>query len=161
PLIWILPLLLTAVFGVASVVAEAFSPGLLLLVLVYTALPLACVYSLGQRTKVPHLLDFAAIVLLWFPLEFAAGQALVPRPAQGFLHSVAYGIAILLALVMFLGYRQIPGMKYRFPVSLRDLRLPLIAFALTAPVLAVLGIAIGFIPPLHFPTQSGGRMAAA
>jgi membrane protease YdiL (CAAX protease family) len=52
-------------------------------------------------------------------------------------------------------------MKYNLPRNRRDLRLPLAAFALTAPVLAVVGIAIGFIPMPHAPTASAGRMASA
>lgn len=110
---------------------------------------------------VPHPLDFLTILLIWLPLEFAAGGSLVPRAAQGFLHSVAYGIAILLGLVLFLGFRSFPGLKYNLPREPRDFWLPLAGFAVVAPVLIVLGVAIGFIPPPHLPVQSGGRMAGA
>jgi len=160
-LIWAVPFLLTAVFGAASLLAGAFSLALASLVLLYTAAPVVCVFRLGQSAKVPHAPDFLAILLLWLPLEFAAGQSLVPRPAQGFLHSVAYGIAILLGLVLFLGFRQFPGMKYRLPREKRDLWLPLAAFTVTAPVLIGLGMAIGFIPPPHLPVQTAGRMGGA
>jgi uncharacterized protein len=44
---------------------------------------------------------------------------------------------------------------------LRDGGLPLLAFAAVAPVLVVLGIAIGFIPPPHLPAKGAGAMAAA
>jgi uncharacterized protein len=98
---------------------------------------------------------------LWLPLEFAAGAHLVPRPAQGFLHSIAYGVAILLGLVLFLGYRALPGMKYNIPRDRRDWLLPLIGFAAVAPILIVVGVAIGFIPPPHWATTPGGKMAAA
>jgi uncharacterized protein len=160
-LVWTVPCLLTAVFAAASLLAGAFSVALASLVLLYTAAPVVCVFRLGQAGKTPHGLDFLAILLLWLPLEFAAGQSLVARPAEGFLHSVAYGIAILLGLILFLGYRQFPGMKYRLPAGRRDLWLPLAAFAVTAPVLIGLGMAIGFIPPPHLPVQPAGRMAGA
>jgi uncharacterized protein len=52
-------------------------------------------------------------------------------------------------------------MKYNPPRTARDWRLPLIGFAAVAPVLAIVGIAIGFIPPPHLPTRSIGSMAAA
>jgi membrane protease YdiL (CAAX protease family) len=52
-------------------------------------------------------------------------------------------------------------MKYNPPHKARDFWLPLAGFALVAPVLAVVGIALGFIPPPHLPVQSAGRMAAA
>ena len=80
------------------------------MVLGYALAPVACAYVAGRgRPKTPGALDFLAILLLWLPLEFAAGGSLVPRPAQGFLHSVAYGIAILLGLMIFLGFRSFPG----------------------------------------------------
>jgi len=159
--IFAVPILLTAVFAAASILAGAFSLMLASLVLLYTAAPVACVFPLTRPAKTPHALDFLAILLLWLPLEFAAGQSLVPRPAQGFLHSVAYGVAILLGLLLFLGFRQFPGMKYRLPQDKRDFWLPLAAFAVTAPVLVALGVAIGFIPPPHLPVQPAGRMAGA
>ncbi|HEV3196682.1 MAG TPA: type II CAAX endopeptidase family protein [Bryobacteraceae bacterium] len=115
----------------------------------------------GQVGDLPYPLDFLTILLIWLPLEFAAGARLVPRPAQGFLHSVAYGIAILLGLVLFLGYRRLPGLKYNLPRAPRDFLLPLIGFTIVAPVLIVVGLAIGFIPPPHLPVQSSGRMAGA
>jgi len=160
--VWVFPPLFAAIFGAASVLVSAFSPALTLMVLVYSAAPVLCAAVEGPGpAKSPAALDFLAVLLLWLPLEFGAGQHLVPRPAQGFLHSVAYGIAILLGLVLFLGFRSIPGMKYNFPRQPRDFWLPFAAFAITAPVLAVLGIAIGFIPPPHLPVQSAGRMTAA
>jgi membrane protease YdiL (CAAX protease family) len=122
------------------------------MVLAYTAAPVVCI-ALNQQ--------FLAILLLWLPLEFAAGARFVPRPAQGFLHSAAYGIAILLGLVLFLAYRPTPGLKYNLPKKRRDFWLPFAAFAISAPVLAIIGVAIGFIPPPHLPTATAGRMASA
>jgi membrane protease YdiL (CAAX protease family) len=160
--IWAVPFLLTCVFAAAATLAGAFSFELVGMVLAYTLAPVACAYVQGAGSpKTPGTLDFAAIVLLWLPLEFAAGGHMVPRPAQGFLHSVAYGIAILLGLVLFIGFRSFPGLKYKVPQERRDWVLPLIGFAAVAPVLVVVGIAIGFIPMPHLPAQSSGKMAAA
>jgi uncharacterized protein len=151
--VWAFPFLLTGVFAVAAWVAGALSLPLIAMVLAYTLAPVACVVLAGA--------DFLAILLLWLPLEFAAGAHLVPRPAQGFLHSVGYGVAILLGLVLFLGYRALPGMKYNVPRDRRDWVLPLVGFAMVAPILIVVGVAIGFIPPPHWSTTPGGKMAAA
>ena len=160
--VWILPILLTAIFSVASLLAGAFSIPLTLLLLAYTALPVACAYMQGPGfIPRPTALDFLAIALLWLPIEFGAGQTLIPRPVQGFLHSVAYGIAILLGLTLFLGFRTFPGMKYNLPRRATDFRLPLVGFVLLAPVLAVVGIAIGLIPWPHLPVKTTGQMAAA
>jgi membrane protease YdiL (CAAX protease family) len=163
-LIWTFPFFLTAIFSGAAALAGAWSASLAMLVLAYTAAPVACAALAGAgqgKTPIPQNLDFVTILLIWLPLEFAAGGSLVPRPAQGFLHSVAYGVAILLGLVLFLGYRRLPGLKYNLPRERRDLWLPLAGFALVAPVLIGLGMAIGFIPAPHWPVQPGGRMAGA
>ena len=126
----------------------------MLLVLIYALLPVACMAGQGAGAgKQPTLLDFAAILLLWLPIEFGAGAGLVPIQARGYLHSMAYGIAILLGLVLFRCYRALPGLKLQAPRSAADVRLPLAAFALLAPVLAVVGIAIGFISWPHHPGE--------
>ena len=161
--IWLAPPLLAAVFFAASAMTGAINAELVWIVLAYTAAPVACAWfaGVGPASR-PVALDFAAIALLWFPLEFPAGAGrLVAKHAQGFLHSVAYGIAILLGLAIFLCFRQVAGMKYRLPESARDWRNMLIGFAVAAPVLAAVGIPIGFIPMPHLSTASAGKMAAA
>ena len=150
--VWVVPLVPAAIFAGGAWLAGGFSWALVLMVLAYAAAPVLCMV-VNQ--------PFLAILLLWLPLEFAAGARLVPRPAQGFLHSVAYGIAILLGLVLFLAYRPTPGLKYNLPKQGRDFWLPVAAFGIAAPVLAVVGVAIGFIPPPHLPTAGAGRMASA
>jgi membrane protease YdiL (CAAX protease family) len=74
---------------------------------------------------------------------------------------VAYAIAILMGLFLFLGYRSSPDMKFNLPRARQDWWLPWLGFVVVAPVLIVLGVSIGFIPPLHLPVQAPGRMAAA
>ena len=160
--LWTLPPLLAAVFGLASILAGAWSWQLELMVLAYTAAPVVCATVAGPGPAIgPSLWDFAAILLLWLPVELAAGASLVPRPAQGFLHSVVYAIAILLGLVVFRCFRALPEMKYNLPRSGRDLGLSLIGFVVCAPVLVAVGIAIGFIPWPHLPVRSAASMAEA
>src|SRR3954452_23392277 len=161
--VWAVPFSLATVFGAASAVAGAFRVELTATVLAYALAPVVCVWLAGAgEPKTPGALDFLAIALLWFPLEFAGGVAGdIPRPVQVFLHSVAYGVAILLGMVLFLGFRSFPGLKYRAPSAQRDWVLPLIGFAAVAAVLIVVVISIGFIPMPHLPTAPAGRMAAA
>src|SRR5580700_633626 len=154
-LLWAAPLLLTALFVAASAVVSALSVAQTLVVLAYTCAPVLCRYMLDRRA------DFLTVLLLWLPIEFAGGFAFVPRASYGFLHTVIYGIAILLGLTLFLVFRPIGGMKFNLPCGWRDIWLPLAAFAVTAPVLVAVGIAIGFIPPPHLPVQPAGKMAAA
>jgi len=152
--VWVVPFLLTAYFAAASAVVGGISWELLLIVLAYTCAPVACAWFGAS--------DFLTIAFLWLPLEFPAGAAkLIAKHAQGFLHSVAYGIAILLGIVVFACYRGIDGMKINWPREWGDLRRAILGFALTAPVLAVVGIAIGFIPMPHWPSATAGKMVAA
>ena len=73
--VWALPLVLTAIFSAAALRAGAFSPGLALMVLGYTAAPVGCAYAQGSGPiQQPGALDFLTIALLWLPLEFGAGQ---------------------------------------------------------------------------------------
>src|SRR5215471_7640443 len=143
--VWLLPPLLTGYFFLASFWAGSVHWALVAIVLAYTTAPVACAWWGAS--------DFLIVALLWLPLEFPAPVArLIAKHEQGFLHSVAYGVAILLGVVLFACFRRAAGMKYNFPRGWSDLRLPLMAFALTAPVLAIVGIAIGFIPMPHTPT---------
>jgi membrane protease YdiL (CAAX protease family) len=141
----------TLLFCTLAVAADAFSVPLALLVMAYTFAPALAAFVQGPAGK-PTWLDFAVILMLWLPLEFSAGQYLIPKPAQGFLHSVAYGIAILLGLTIFLGFRRLPGMKFNLP-SAPDLAYGAAAFLACAPILIAAGRLLGFIPPWHAPAH--------
>jgi membrane protease YdiL (CAAX protease family) len=159
--VWLLPVALSALFWAAAAWKGAAHPLLLAAILAYTAAPVACAALQGPGPAArPTALDFATLLLFWLPLEFpGAVGAVVPRAAWGFLHSVAYGIAMLLGLALFAGYRALDGMKMRLPQSRRDLGFALAGFAVLAPILIPLGIAIGFLPAGHLPTAAAGRMA--
>lgn len=150
-LLFAAPASLTLLFSALAAAADAFSIPLALLVLVYTLAPAAAAYFQGPAGP-PTWLDLLTILMLWLPLEFSAGQYLIPKPAQGFLHSVAYGIAILLGLIIFLGFRAMPGLKFNLP-SARDLAYGVVAFLASAPILIAAGRLLGFIPPFHAPAH--------
>jgi membrane protease YdiL (CAAX protease family) len=96
-------------------------------------------------------LDLSAILALWLPLEFGVGKALVPERFHGSAHAIAYGIAVTLGLVLFLEYRQLPGMKYQLPRAWRDLANPLAGLAIAVPVLSNLAQKLHFIGSFHVP----------
>lgn len=149
-LVLIFPAVFGALFYLLASASGAHGLPLAGMVFLYTMAPTLCLFAQGAgAAKTPSALDFAALLLLWLPLEAAAGAQFVPRPAQGFLHSAAYGIAIILALVLFTGFRPFPGLKFNLPRGGRDYLLPLVGFLVTAPVLMVLGVWLGFIPWFH------------
>jgi membrane protease YdiL (CAAX protease family) len=158
-LIFAAPALLTVLFVAVAAWAGGSGVALAGLVAVYLFLPTCLAYVQGPGPPGrPSWLDFGIILLLWLPIEFGAGASLIPRAAQGFLHSVAYGVAILLALVLFLGFRAWEGMKYRLPAG-RDLLYAIAGFVASAPVLILVGRAVEFIPPWHAPaTLAAARL---
>jgi len=148
------PVFLSASFCLAVRYYKAFSMPLVFLILAYTFVPVICAYAQGPgRGNPPTWTDFAVILILWLPVEFSAGQQWVPKHVQGMVHSLAYGIAILLALWVFLIFRSIQGMKYNLPWQARDLIYPFLAFVVIAPILIFVGLRSSFIAPFHVPRQ--------
>ncbi|MGC2656993.1 MAG: type II CAAX endopeptidase family protein [Bryobacteraceae bacterium] len=144
----ILAFVLSALFLEQAARLHALSPSLALLVLAYTIAPTLVLYGQESGSDASWR-DLAAILLLWLPLEFAVGAELVPKAAQGALHTVTYGVAILLALYLFLVVRRLPGMKYRPPVRGSDYWNALVGFAVSIPLLIPLGLWLGFLAPFH------------
>jgi membrane protease YdiL (CAAX protease family) len=141
--VFVAPVALSAVFcallwryGVLTVAPAA-------LILAYTLAPTLVAYATRS--------NFVIILLLWLPLEFAVGAGAIPKALHGFFHTVAYGIAILSALWLFLIFRDLPGMKYNPPRGVPDWVTPLIGYAIVAPILIPIGLWLGFIQPFHVP----------
>jgi membrane protease YdiL (CAAX protease family) len=148
------PVVLTAFFCAAAAMYGALSVTLAAAVLAYTLAPMLVV-----RFATGRFADLIAILLLWLPIEVGAGASLVPRPAQGSLHAVLYGVAILLALVLFLLYRDLPGMRYSLPRRWSDLRNAAVGWIILVAVLLPIGLAIGFMQGPHAPPATGWRLA--
>ena len=146
-----LPALLTATFCFVAWRLGALSLPLILLIIAYTLVPTVCIFVQGADAGAATCFDLAVILMLWLPVELNLGARWIPRHAQGLLHTVAYGTALTLALVLFLGYRGMKGMKYNLPTRLMDFIDPLIAYVAVAPVLIALGLALSFLPWFHGP----------
>jgi membrane protease YdiL (CAAX protease family) len=152
-----LPALLTAVFCFGAWRLGALNLPLALLIIAYTLVPTVLIFVQGADAGPATWLDLIVILALWLPVELNLGSQWIPKHAQGFLHTMAYGVALILALVLFLAFRGMKGMKYNLPSRVMDFIDPLIAFAVVAPILIGLGIALAFIPWFHTP----GNLSAA
>jgi len=148
-----LPALLTAVFCFCAWRSGALNLPLALLIIAYTLVPTVLIFVQGADAGPATWLDFIVILALWLPVELNLGSQWIPKHAQSFLHTVAYGVALTLALVLFLAFRGMKGMKYNLPSRVMDFIDPLIAFAIVAPILIGLGIALAFIPWFHMPAS--------
>jgi membrane protease YdiL (CAAX protease family) len=155
-LIFLAPLLLSTIFCATATVCNCLTWSLALLVLVYTFAPAACVYAqIALRSaSTASWLDLAGILILWLPLEFSAGAALVPRPVQPVLHATAYGVAVTLGVVLFLLARRWDGMRYTLPRTFLDLRNILLGYIASALLLIPLGLWVGFLAHPHSPRIS-------
>ncbi len=148
-LLFSVPIALAAAFCLVAWRTGAFSLPLTLLIAGYTLGPTVLIFLQGADAGAASWLDLIVILALWLPIELNAGSHWIPRQAQGFLHTVAYGLALTLALVLFLGFRGMKGMKYNLPTRMMDFIDPLIAFVLVAPILIGLGLALSFLPWFH------------
>ncbi len=154
-MIFVAPAALAGVFSGVLAYYGALGPAMAGLITVYTFLPAFVLFTQGTQTVRPSLLDFAAILFLWLPVELTLGRDLIPRPIQSLAHQTVYGVAVTLALVLFLLFRGLDGMKYRWPCGRRDFLNPLIGFAAAAPVLMALGLLLNFIEPFHPGARAG------
>jgi membrane protease YdiL (CAAX protease family) len=150
-MLFVLPVPLAAGFCLIAWRLNALNWPLMLLIAAYTCVPTVCVFIQGMDAGAATWLDLVVILTLWLPIELGAGGRWIPRHAQGLLHTAAYGMALTLALVLFLGFRGMKGMKYNLPNRAMDLLDPLIAFVAVAPILIALGLALSFIPWFHIP----------
>lgn len=150
---------LAAIFWGAAAWYGALGWQLAALMAGYVLLPTACVV-LGRRPGAPAgFPDLCAILALWLPLELAVGAVLIPRPVQGVLHAIAYGVALSLALLLFLIYRRLPGIKYNPPRAVSDMATAAAGLLSAAVVLIPVGLAVGFLGPPHAPGGSPGFWA--
>ncbi len=147
------PAILALVFLLVAWHTGVASLSLAALVLMYLFVPAACMYWQGTSPAAPTWVDAGVVLLLWLPLELSAGAPFIPKSAQGFLHTVAYGIAITTAIWLFLLFRGLDGMKYNLPRGPRDFIYPLAGFAVSAAVLIPLGLILHFLKPFHFPAD--------
>jgi membrane protease YdiL (CAAX protease family) len=149
--IWPVAVALAGVLCAAAAVFGTFSLSLAALALAYVLAPTACLCLGRGRTEGPRAgwREIVAVLLLWGPLEAGAGESLIARPMQGRVHAVAYGVAILLALALFLLYREFPGMKFNPPRHASDLFHAAIGYAVLLAVLIPTGLVLHFLNPPH------------
>lgn len=143
--IFLVPAALTALFAAILLASDAWNLPFMLLVAAYAFAPAAVVYR-GRPW-----LDFLAILLLWLPVEFTTGRQLLPPRAWGVVNLAAHGAAVTLGLFLFPIFRDMKGVKYNLSRKPVDLLYPAIGFAVLAPVLMWLGLALGFLGPFRIP----------
>jgi len=146
--VFAVPLLLTGFFTAVLWTQGALSLWFLLLLSAYTFVPALLVHA-SHGSGWRRWLDFAAILLLWLPVEFMTGKELLPAQAWAVANTLARGTAVTSGLLLFLVFRGLPGMKYNLPRTAKDFLVPVLGFLVAAPVLILLGLELSFLGPFR------------
>jgi uncharacterized protein len=120
---------------------------------IYSALKLAVfvlgpalLLVLGPRPR-PHLTsaDALAILALWLPLDFRLFRDVWSWPEGGAAYTLNVVLAVDLALLLFVAFRRLGGVGYRFKVGWDDLSAYAINLAICLAFVIPLGLATDFV----------------
>jgi uncharacterized protein len=89
--------------------------------------------------------DALAILALWLPLDFRLFRDVWSWPEGGAAYTLNVVLAVDLALLLFVAYRRLEGVGYRFRVGSGDLSAYAINLAICLAFVVPLGLATGFV----------------
>jgi membrane protease YdiL (CAAX protease family) len=137
--------LLLVPYGVYAVGTNTFTP--------YAALKLAAfvlapAWLLTWSARAAFRLtwpDALAILGLWLPLDFQLFRDVWTWPEGSGAYTLSVALAVDLALLLFVAFRQLDGVGYRFQMAWKDLTASGINLAMCLALVVPLGIATGFV----------------
>jgi CAAX protease family protein len=88
--------------------------------------------------------DYAAVAIVWLPVEFKLTYALFPYPSQ-LTHTLTILLALATGIAAFVLLRRLDGIGYAVALSKNDAWIILIHFALFAAIAVAIGTRIGFL----------------
>jgi membrane protease YdiL (CAAX protease family) len=89
--------------------------------------------------------DALAIVALWLPLDFQLFRDVWTWPEGSGAYTMSVALAVDLALLLFVAFRKLDGVGYRFQIGRKDLAAFGVNFAMCMALVVPLGIATGFV----------------
>jgi uncharacterized protein len=89
--------------------------------------------------------DAIAILALWLPLDFRLFRDVWSWPEGGAAYTLNVVLAVDLALLLFVAFRRLDGVGYRFRAGRNDLSAYLINLAICLAFVVPLGVATGFV----------------
>jgi uncharacterized protein len=121
---------------------------------VYVSLPILILTGWGQRGGPrPSLIDLAAVLLLWLPIELQFFERFWLLPEANPSYVLAKTLGMELALFCFVVVRQLDGVGYRFRVAGEDFVVGLMALGAFLSVAVPAALATGFV---QFDPRWGG-----
>jgi len=101
--------------------------------------------------------DALAILALWLPLDFRLFRDVWSWPEGGAAYTLNVVLAVDLALLLFVAFRRLDGVGYRFRIERTDLSAYLVNLAICLAFVVPLGLATGFV---RFNPDSGAASFA-
>jgi uncharacterized protein len=89
--------------------------------------------------------DALAILALWLPLDFRLFRDVWSWPEGGAAYTMNVVLAVDLALLLFVSFRRLEDVGYRFQIGRRALAAFGVNLALCLPLVVPIGIATGFV----------------
>lgn len=154
----VLALLLPYVFLAAA--TEALSPPPLLKIALYVLVPAALLALAGRSSSQPGVLEALAVVAVWIPLDYRLVQDAWPLPPGAGGHALNTVLAVDLAVILFVAYRGLEQVGWRFRLGPGGARAVLSNFLVFAAIGAPIGLATGFLawnPRITSPTALAAR----
>lgn len=137
--------LLLIPYAIYAVGTNTFTP-LRMLKLAVLVLGPACL--LAPSARAPSRLtwpDALTILALWLPLDFRVFRDVWAWPEGGAAYIMNVVLAVDLALLLFVAFRGLDGVGYRFQIGRKDLAASGVNLAMCLALVGPLGIATGFV----------------
>lgn len=154
----LLALLLPYVFLAAATEALDLRP--FLKIALYVLVPAALLGLADRSSPQPGVFEALAAVALWIPLDYRLVQDAWPLPAGAGGHALHTILAVDLAVILFVAYRGIEQVGWRFRLGPGGLRAVLSNFVVFAAIGIPIGLATGFLawnPRITSPAALGAR----
>ena len=137
---------LWGVYFIASIGTNTAEFRSLVVLLVYLSVPFLLLSSERGRAHGTWL-DAVTILWIWIPVEFGILRRVIPTSASNadFQYGLTRGLAIIVGIMAFAAWRNLPGIGYRFEFDRKKVSLALLSFLLFAAIAIPLGLAIHFI----------------
>jgi membrane protease YdiL (CAAX protease family) len=141
-LLWVPALLVPYVLYVLG--TGAYHPAALARLIPYVFIPTALVV-LDRDRKGPHAFDFLAVLAIWLPFDLRLLEGIWTWPAGQGSYGFQTVLAVDLAVFLFVLYRGLDGIGYRFRLTPRGALAVVASFVLFSAIAIPLGLAIDFI----------------
>ncbi|HKY32093.1 MAG TPA: type II CAAX endopeptidase family protein [Candidatus Polarisedimenticolia bacterium] len=111
----------------------------------YVALPILILSGWGQSGPRPSLIDLAAVLLLWLPVELQFFERFWDLPVGNPSYVLAKTLGMELALFCFVVVRKLDGVGYRFRLSGEDFVIGLVALGVFLALAVPAALGTGFV----------------